>query len=211
MMPGSSGHAGKVIETMDAGSYTYVHVDTGEEKIWAAAPQVAVKVGDEVVIYTGMPMSNFHSATLNRTFDLVYFVPSLGIAGTEGESAHPPLGADDGPRKGKAAEVDLSGIQKADGGKTIEELFSDRESVAGQEVAVRGKVVKSAIGIMGKNWFHIRDGTGAAGSNDLTVTSDATAQVGDTLLVRGIVATDKDFGSGYKYELIVEDAEITVE
>jgi hypothetical protein len=72
-------------------------------------------------------------------------------------------------------------------------------------------VVKFISGIMGKNWLHLRDGTGAPGSDDLTVTTDATVETGSTVVVRGTVTTDRDFGAGYKYELIIEDAEITVE
>jgi hypothetical protein len=78
-------------------------------------------------------------------------------------------------------------------------------------VKVRGKVVKYNSGIMGKNWLHIQDGSGAAGSNDLTVTTSANTKVGDTVLVAGVLSANKDFGSGYKYALIVQDAKVTVE
>ena len=64
---------------------------------------------------------------------------------------------------------------------------------------------------MGKNWIHIQDGTGDAGANDLTVTTDVTANSGDTVLISGTLSLDKDFGYGYAYGVIVEDAEVTVE
>ena len=64
---------------------------------------------------------------------------------------------------------------------------------------------------MGKNWIHIQDGTGEAGANDLTVTTSAEANTGDTVLISGTLATDKDFGYGYAYDVIVEEAEVTVE
>jgi hypothetical protein len=72
-------------------------------------------------------------------------------------------------------------------------------------------VVKYNSGIMGKNWLHVQDGSGEAGTNDLTVTTMATAAVGDTVLVKGMAVTDKDFGYGYKYAFIIEDAQVTVE
>jgi hypothetical protein len=76
----------------------------------------------------------------------------------------------------------------------------------------RGKVVKTNPNIMGKNWLHVRDGSGAEGTNDLTVTTAGTApNVGDTVVVKGTVALEKDFGMGYQYDIIVEDAEVTVE
>jgi hypothetical protein len=108
--------------------------------------------------------------------------------------------------------VDLSGIAKADGGKTIAEVFAEKDQLAGQQVVVRGKVVKSNPDIMGKNWLHVRDGSGAEGMNDITVTTaGAVPAVGDTVLVKGSVSLNKDLGMGYVYDVIVEDAEVTVE
>lgn len=111
-----------------------------------------------------------------------------------------------------AASVDLSGIAKADGGRTVAEVFAAKADLAGQEVLVRGRVVKSNPGVMGKNWLHVRDGSGGEGTNDLTVTTTGAApQVGDTVLVKGTVALDRDLGMGYRYEVIVEDAAVTIE
>ena len=72
-------------------------------------------------------------------------------------------------------------------------------------------MVKFNGGILGTNWLHIQDGTGTEGSNDLTVTTSAVVKVGDTVLVRGAVSLDRDFGSGYRYGVIVEGATVTVE
>lgn len=110
------------------------------------------------------------------------------------------------------ASVDLSGIAKAEGGQSIAEVFADRDQLDGQTVVVRGKVVKVNANIMGKNWLHVRDGSGEEGSNDLTVTTTgALPTVGDTVVVTGRLGLNKDFGMGYKYPVIIEDAEVTVE
>ena len=108
-------------------------------------------------------------------------------------------------------KVDLSGIKKAQGGKTIAEIFAGKAKLAGQRVTVRGKVVKYNAMIMGKNWFHLRDGSGSEGNNDLTVTTASEVKVGDTVLVSGVVSADKDFGAGYKYALVIENAGVVVE
>ena len=71
------GFTGKVVETMDAGGYTYVHVESEEESGWAAGPVTAVAVGDEIFIPTEMFMVDFHSKTLDRTFEKLYFVEEL--------------------------------------------------------------------------------------------------------------------------------------
>jgi hypothetical protein len=98
------------------------------------------------------------------------------------------------------------------GGTTIADVWAKRTALAGTSVSVRGKVVKFNGGILGKNWLHLQDGTGdaAAKTNDLTVTSMATASVGDVVTATGVVAVDKDFGAGYAYPVILEDAQIVV-
>ncbi len=115
------------------------------------------------------------------------------------------------PAAASPAAVPLEGIAKAEGGYTVEELFAKKSELGGKQIALRGRVVKYNSGIMGKNWLHLRDGTGADGSNDLTVTTSEPAAVGDTVLIQGTVAIDKDFGAGYRYGLIVEDTKVTKE
>ena len=218
---------------MDSGGYTYVQVDDGSKKIWAAAPKFAVAVGDKVVVPEGMPMENFQSKTLGRTFDVVYFVPGVQVLGgkaTSGakagalaanspagkeqmEAAHaaagvPPHAA--GAAK-PAAPVDLSNIAKADGGQTVAEVFANKAALAGKDVAVRGRVVKFTPDVMSKNWLHVQDGTGSTGTNDLTISTSGTAAVGDMVLVRGKLTADRDLGAGYHYDVIIEDGALTVE
>jgi hypothetical protein len=218
------GKTGKVTETMNAAGYTYVQVDTGKEKFWAAAPETKVKVGDSVVVPEGMPMPNFESKALNRKFDVVYFVPALMVngaapAGMTGAmpEGHPPAtgmppgmpGAGGAPKVSAPADINLKGIKKAD--QTVADIFSQKSALAGKPVKIRGKVVKFSPEIMGKNWLHIQDGSGQAGSNDLTVNSSSVAKVGDTVVVSGKLTVAKDFGYGYQYDVIVEDAQITKE
>ena len=42
-----------------------------------------------------------------------------------------------------------------------------------------------------------------------TRTTSDSAAVGDVVVVKGTVRLDKDFGAGYAYPVIVEDAKIT--
>lgn len=212
---GEGNVSGIVIETMDASSYTYVHVDAGNRSVWAAAPQFPVKVGDRVSIPTESPMQNYSSDSLGRTFPLVYFASKIRVAaaGTRAELAtdrtapHPSRA-----RALPAKDLSLDGIAKAKGGRTIGEIFDAGKGLAGSEVAIRGRVVKYSPGIMGTNWVHLQDGTeGKDGSNDLVVTTDDAASVGDLVLVRGVVSADRDFGYGYVYEIIVEGAKVEVE
>jgi hypothetical protein len=108
--------------------------------------------------------------------------------------------------------VDLTGIKKADGGQTVAELYAGKDRLAGQKVSVRGRVVKTRANIMDKNWVHLRDGTGADGSNDLTITTAGPLpEVGATVLVTGQLAKDKNLGLGYAYAILLEDAQVTTE
>ncbi|MBW2184028.1 MAG: hypothetical protein JRF49_09225, partial [Deltaproteobacteria bacterium] len=107
--------------------------------------------------------------------------------------------------------VDFQEIIKPKLSKTVSELYAQKNDLAGKEVVVRGKVVKFSKNIMGKNWIHVQDGTGDIGSNDLTITTTAVAKIGDIILVRGRIAINKDFGFGYKYDIIIEDANVTFE
>lgn len=213
--PGGERLSGKVVETMNTSGYTYVLVNTGTNKAWAAAPQFAVKVGDTVAIGDSMPMPNYHSKSLNRDFDVVYFASQISVNGAGGAAmggmaelpkGHPPI-------NGKAAgsKIDFTGIQKAKGGVTVAQIWADKAKLTGKQVKVRGKVTKFNSMIMGKNWIHIGDGTGSEGSNDLLITSQDTVKLGDTILVTGAVATNKDFGANYKYTVMIEDAKVTVE
>ncbi|MSU49403.1 MAG: nucleotide-binding protein [Opitutus sp.] len=218
----AGGLAGKVVESMDTATYTYALIDTGAKKVWVAAPQFAVKPGDTITVADAMPMTNYQSKTLNRTFDVVYFSGNVKINGAPAASGAAPAGASAAtsgatelpkghpaiPSVAGPAAPDLSGIKRADNGQTVAEIITGKTKFVGKPIAVRGRVVKFNAMILGKNWLHIRDGSGAEGTNDLTVTTTATAKVGDLVLVTGVLAANRDFGGGYKYALIVEDAAV---
>jgi hypothetical protein len=93
---------------------------------------------------------------------------------------------------------------------TIAAVWKDRAVLAGQTVTVRGKIVKYNGGILGVNWMHVQDGSGSAadGSNDLTVTSETEGRVGDVISATGILAINRDIGSGYQYGAIIERARV---
>ena len=220
------GFSGKVAETMSTAGYTYVLVDTGGKKLWAAAPQFEVKVGDSVAVAEGMAMPNYHSKSLNRDFDVVYFSGSVtvngvkpggggaGLPGALGAGKlppnHPPLGGP-GLKPKPAEKVDLTGIKRASGGQTVEEIYARKAKLAGKPVKVRGKVVKYNSMIMGKNWLHLQDGTGSPGQDDLMVTTTSEVKVGDTVLVTGNLTLDKDFGAGYRYDAMIDNAKVVIE
>ncbi len=236
----AGGVRGKVLERIDAAPYSYLKIAGPSGEVWAAVPQAAVNAGDEVVIENPMPMDGFESKTLNRKFEKLYF-GTLGGQGGAAQAGAPagmppaggmPPGAAPTPGQmppggmpppGMAAQhaaaaagpTDVGDVKvpKATGkdAKTVAEVHAQKAQLKEKKVTVRGKVVKANAGIMGKNWFHIRDGSGSQekGDNDITITSDANAGVGDVIVVVGTVRVDKDFGAGYAYPVIIEEATFT--
>lgn len=199
---------GKVTDIMEAAGYTYAEVDTGKDKVWAAATTTPIKIGDMISFTTEMPMQNFHSNALKRDFPIIYFVSrfnnnNAGQSGTTTEMASPH-----GTIKPAAAAKAVEGINKVEGGNTIAEVYTDKQKLNGKAIRVRGQVTKFNADVMGKNWLHIRD---SSTLDDLTITTDSSAVIDAVIIIEGKLALDKDFGYGYVYPLIVEDASVTKE
>lgn len=93
--------------------------------------------------------------------------------------------------------------------KTVAAIYKDKAALAGKTVSAQGKVVKVNNGIMGRNFVHVQDGTGDASTNNLVVTSKQTANVGDQVRISGVVVVNRDFGAGYTYPLLIEEASIS--
>ena len=203
--------SGKVLEVKDVETYTYLRLMTREGEVWAAVAKAPVKVGVEVTVENTTVMSNFESKTLNKTFDRIVFGTIAG-AGASPAAAGGDMAA---MHAGIAKPVDVGAIKvaKATGAdaRTVSEIATQGASLKGKTVAVRGQVVKFTPEVLGKNWVHLRDGSGstADGTNDILVTTKDETKVGDVVLVKGIVQTDRDLGSGYTYKVLIEEAKLS--
>jgi hypothetical protein len=218
--------AGTVLEKIDVPNYTYLRVGpSGSAGTWAAVSTADVNVGQPVEIDDAMEMVSFTSATLKRTFDRIYF----GVLAGSQRKEPPPQQADPLPSTSAvhgSAQADLDAahgsptaagdavpvgkVDKAPGptGYRISELFEKSDVLAGKTVHVRGVVVKVTPDVLGRTFAHLRDGSGSAqtGDHDLTVTGMNLPQVGKTVLVEGKLTKDMDFGSGYRYPILLEGA-----
>jgi len=155
-----------------------------------------------------MVMTNFESKALKQTFQTILF----GTLGGAGGGA-PGAGSDMAAAHSNLPKTTDTGdirVPKASGAnaRTVAEIVTKGAALKDKPVLVRGKVVKYNPGIMGKNWIHLRDGSGSAadGTNDILATSTNAAKAGDVVTVAGVVRTEKDFGSGYSYKVLIEDA-----
>jgi hypothetical protein len=205
---------GSIAETMDAGGYTYARLK-GDRKddVWIAAPQFDAKVGETISVSLDMAMPDFESKTLNRKFPLLFFVQEVGRNGQPlSASAQSGPGGPAGPAMmtghGASAAMTVEKMAPPAGGLSVADVFAKKASLSGKPVTVRGTVVKFNGGIMDRNWLHLQDGSGSgeAKNNDLTITTTAEVKVGDVVTMTGVVGTDKDFGAGYAYDVIVEKA-----
>jgi len=228
--PQLAAFSGKIVEKQDVSPYTYIRLEDGAgNEIWAAVPETQLEIGEEIALKGGSVMTNFNSKTLNRTFESIIFASGL-VRGSENETVRAPAGAggsaSDAAQSGvgpqhmtsqasggsSGAIVSFTGVKveksTAQNGYTVGELFAKAVDLNNRKVTVKGRVVKVSPNIMGKNWLHIQDGTGDPTNNthDLVVTSSAIVEKGTIVSLEGVLAADKDFGFGYRYDVLIEDA-----
>lgn len=184
-------HQGVVKDTVTAGGYTYMQVEENGQAYWIAGPKNTIPKGAEVTFAEQIWMSNFTSKALGRTFERLLFVSGV----------QPATAAQSGAAAQPAVSLNPSKLY------TVEEIYAQKDELKGKVVAVKGKVAKVSTNIMHRTWVHIQDGTGGEGTNNLVFRSEkGSAKVGDTIIAQGTVDTERDFGMGYFYSVLVEDS-----
>ncbi len=198
-------HKVLIQEVLQTSAYTYLNVKEDTSHQWIAVPRMEVKTGETCYHTGGMEMTDFKSKELNRTFHSVLFMD--GVSMTPDGSDKKGMEVPNHNSKPKLVKKEIK-IEPAKGGISIAGLYQKKDAYAGKKVRVKGQVMKFNEGIMGKNWAHLQDGSSAGEDFDLTVTLAATLKVGDVVTVEGKITLNKDFGSGYFFKLIMEDAVI---
>ena len=200
-------HKVKVLDVLQTPAYTYLYVKENDLDQWLAVPKTTANKDDILYYDGGMLMENFHSKELNRDFDKVLFLEGVrktlknedavatNVQGTKTTQSRIP----------EIVKKDIKVTPISDG-ITIAELYENKTEYAGKTVKITGKVTKFNQAIMDKNWVHIQDGSDFSGNFDLTVTTKAFVKIGDNVVFEGKIALDKDFGYGYSYKILMEDA-----
>ena len=197
-------HTVVVQEVIQATAYTYLKVKEADREFWMAINKREIEVGATISFAGALEMNNFQSKDLQRTFEKIYFVSR--IVGDESTATQQSMSM---PHQMKPdLEKKEVSVEPAEGGITIGELFINRDSYADKTVLIKGQVTKVNRAIMDKNWVHIQDGTGDSDNFDLTVTTEEEVNVGDVVTFEGKIALNKDFGAGYSYEVIMEQAKL---
>ena len=148
-------------------------------------------------------MNKFHSKELDRDFDRIFFLETLSATPMVREN---PMAGNSKSGRQIVAEKQGISVDRSEGGITISELYANRKSYAGKSVKIRGEVVKFSPDIMNRNWVHVQDGTKDGNDYDLVVTTHDSIPTGETRIFEGMISLDVDFGSGYKYDVIMQDA-----
>jgi hypothetical protein len=214
---------GRVLESIQVSRYTYLRIATRDAgEIWAAVPRGQVETGSEVRIRNPQRMEKFTSHSLQRAFAVIYFgvldgMPSSsqgmisphGLGGMPGSSTNPH------GQPTPSATLPSEPIAKASGehGRTVEQVHAQGKTLSGKRVRARGVVVRVTANVMGKTWVHLQDGSGnaAARTHDLAVTMQSQPTVGQVVEVEGQLGVNRDFGSGYRYSVLLEDARLIPE
>lgn len=199
-------HKVKVLEVIQANSYTYLKVEERNKEYWMAiAKSISIKEDDIIYYNIALEMKNFKSEDLDRTFETILFVDNISDKPIKSPHKMPVRS----PMQRRTSEKDTSiSIDPISGGIKIAELYANSESYSNKETKIKGQVTKVNTAIMGRNWVHIQDGSEHDGKFDLTVTTQANVKVGDIVVFEGIINLNKDFGAGYIYDLIMEEAKL---
>lgn len=194
---------GKILEIQKVMGYDYLKVDRNGTGQWVAIADLPVKVGDTIGYDDRLVMKNFKSKTLGRTFDEIIFANEVYLPekAPQSRSLKAALAI---PQKNET--VIKAPVKEF---YTIVEIHRYRKSLAGKTVAVKARVHKIARQIMKRDWVHLEDGTGdgKAMTDDLVFTAaHADVKAGESVIAKARIVIDKDFGYGYFYPVLGENA-----
>ncbi|MFN8256056.1 MAG: GW dipeptide domain-containing protein [Bacteroidales bacterium] len=190
-------------EVLQTSNYTYLLMNSNGTDTWIAVPTMEATVGQKFYYIENMRMENFQSKELNKYFDVILFVQKIA---TSAEALNPQGNMPHGSMPKPEITRQNIKIEFEKGITPIADLYANKSKYNGTMVTVKGVVTKFNSQIMGKNWIHIQDGTEKNGLFDLTISSQEVVKQGETVTLTGKIVLDKDFGYGYKYEVLLEDA-----
>jgi hypothetical protein len=196
-------HKIEVADFIQTPNYTYIKASENGNEYWIAVTKMQPQKGETLYFSKSMEMKNFKSETLNRTFSSVLFVDDISRTLSKPNTpTHPQVYSQ--------TKLDVH-VEPLKDGKTIAQIYNNKDKLQGQTVKVKGKVVKFNPNIMGRNWIHIQDGTGSNNNFDLMITSPDSVKTGDIIVIEGTVELNQNFGAGYSYPVMLSNGRIISE
>ena len=209
---GAIAHTAEVLETMSSAGYTYIRVQENGNSFWIALPETQVSVGETISFYEQMLMENFTSRSLGRTFDRILFVEAINEGTALPTRAQAKASPNIEPPAQGAGPPEPRELGDPIGRYTVKQTFEQKDELEGKVIEVKGKVSKLTRQIMGTDWIRIEDGSGTKLEQNNEIVFRSTQgglAVGDEVVAKGVLYVNKDFGYGYFYPVIVEDAVFT--
>jgi len=198
-------HKVVVNEVLNTDRYTYLSVEEEGEDYWIAISKREVAEGETYYFKGGLMKKNFFSQEFNRVFETLYLVSNFWKQPSGSEAALDEAFAQMNANQGQAdLKVEEGDIEPAQGAIPIADLMANKEKYNNQTIKVTGKCVKVNPMIMNRNWVHLQDGSGE--EVDLTITTSESIPLGAVVTLEGTIALNKDFGAGYRYDIIMEEA-----
>ncbi len=194
-----------VQEVLTSTNNLYLKVEEGSKTYWLATGLGSIKPGKKYFFNEAVIKRDFRSEELDREFDSIYLVSQLLPESRKEElkrMGFNPHQADSSEAHGKS-EGEARGKEKVSK-VSLEELLANPKRYQNQVVEVSGTCTKINEGIMERNWIHLK--SDPADAQEIVATSGSTVGVGETITLRAIVRLDKDFGAGYTYPILLEEA-----
>jgi hypothetical protein len=185
-------HLVEVKEFQHSDKYSYLHVQEHQDSFWIIIPKRAVAVGEKYAYRGGLLTKHFHNQQSDQVFETVYLVAEVMLVDDEGSS-----NALTSSKSSSANDQEIGTVKLA-------ELYGNPHKFEGKKVKVQGTCTKVNNMILNRNWIHIEDDSGD--DLNLTITTNENISVGSEVYMEGTVALNKDFGSGYRYDIILEEA-----
>lgn len=199
-------HTVVVNEVLPAARYVYLKVTEGGEQFWIATGKKDIKVGETYFYKGGLLKTNFESKEHDRVFDKIFLVTNM-VPRVHGDNTGTLAETNTTIEETKAAKTTIpthtDEVIEHKGSVKIADIVANPKKFEGKTVQISGKCVKINPGIMERNWIHLQDGS--KDNYDFIVTSDIFIAEGTIVTMRALVALNRDYGSGYKYDLILEN------
>lgn len=201
-------HEVVVDDFMHTSRYTYLQVSEDDNQYWIAIPGTDVEKGDTYYFQGGIKMQNFYSKEYDRTFETLLLVGGVSKDPivSNGYMSEP------GSPTPNLPVTPVTDMEPLEGGVSLSELFDDPTKYKGKSIKIKGQCIKVNQNIMSRNWVHLQDGGTDEENNplDLTVTTQLNVPVGSIIALEGTISLNKDFGAGYRYDVIMEEAQEVV-
>ncbi len=203
-------HTVVISEILTTQKYVYLKVKGNGKLFWIATGKQDVKLGETYFYRNPLLKTNFESKEYKRVFDTIYLVRSI-VAKNHGNNAG-NLEADfsevienntNATQEKVTIPTHTEKIVQHKGSIKIAEIVANPSSYEGKTVQISGKCVKVNPNIMNRNWIHLQDGS--KNDFDLVVTSNTFIPEGKIVTIKAQVSLNRDFGSGYRYDLILEN------